>query len=249
MSKSNLAVKEEIDDFAGEEGILQNSTIDNVRVIKKEKTKNNKKIMYNFIKRTIDVIGALIGIIILIPSTIIIYLARKILKEDKGPLFYEQLRYGKNGKVFRLYKFRSMCIGADKKLKEYLENNEEARKEFEKTHKLQNDPRITKIGNFLRKTSLDELPQMINILRGDMSFVGPRPVVEKEVEEYGTNKDKFLSVRPGLTGYWQVNGRSNTTYEERMEMELYYVDNCSLWLDIKIFFKTFITVFKKEGAV
>jgi len=249
MSKSNLAVKEEIDDFAGEEGILQNSTIDNVRVIKKEKTKTNKKIMYNFIKRTIDVIGALIGIIILIPSTIIIYLARKILKEDKGPLFYEQLRYGKNGKVFRLYKFRSMCIGADKKLKEYLENNEEARKEFEKTHKLQNDPRITKIGNFLRKTSLDELPQMINILRGDMSFVGPRPVVEKEVEEYGTNKDKFLSVRPGLTGYWQVNGRSNTTYEERMEMELYYVDNCSLWLDIKIFFKTFITVFKKEGAV
>lgn len=249
MSKSNLAVKEEIDDFAGEEGILQNSTIDNVRVIKKEKTKTNKKIMYNFIKRTIDVIGALIGIIILIPSTIIIYLARKILKEDKGPLFYEQLRYGKNGKVFRLYKFRSMCIGADKKLKEYLENNEEARKEFEKTHKLQNDPRITKIGNFLRKTSLDELPQMINILRGDMSFVGPRPVVEKEVEDYGKNKEKFLSVKPGLTRYWQVNGRSNTTYEERMKMELYYVDNCSLWLDIKIFFKTFITVFKKEGAV
>ena len=249
MSKSNLAVKEEIDDFAGEEGILQNSTIDNVRVIKKEKTKTNKKIMYNFIKRTIDVIGALIGIIILIPSTIIIYLARKILKEDKGPLFYEQLRYGKNGKVFRLYKFRSMCIGADKKLKEYLENNEEARKEFEKAHKLQNDPRITKIGNFLRKTSLDELPQMINILRGDMSFVGPRPVVEKEVEDYGKNKEKFLSVKPGLTGYWQVNGRSNTTYEERMKMELYYVDNCSLWLDIKIFFKTFITVFKKEGAV
>lgn len=249
MSKSNLAVKEEIDDFAGEEGILQNSTIDNVRVIKKEKTKTNKKIMYNFIKRTIDAIGALIGIIILIPATIIIYLARKILKEDKGPLFYEQLRYGKNGKVFRLYKFRSMCIGADKKLKEYLENNEEARKEFEKTHKLQNDPRITKIGNFLRKTSLDELPQMINILRGDMSFVGPRPVVEKEVEDYGKNKEKFLSVKPGLTGYWQVNGRSNTTYEERMEMELYYVDNCSLWLDIKIFFKTFITVFKKEGAI
>ena len=117
MSKSNLAVKEEIDDFAGEEGILQNSTIDNVSVIKKEKTKTNKKIMYNFIKRTIDAIGALIGIIILIPATIIIYLARKILKEDKGPLFYEQLRYGKNGKVFRLYKFRSMCIGADKKLK------------------------------------------------------------------------------------------------------------------------------------
>ena len=247
MSKSNLAVKEELNDVVGEEAILQETTINNINMMKKEKT--NKKVLYKFTKRIIDIIGSIIGILILIPTTLIIYLARKVLKEDKGPLFYEQLRYGKNGKVFRLYKFRSMCIGADKKLKEYLENNDEAREEFEKTHKLQNDPRITKIGNFLRKSSLDELPQMINILKGDMSFVGPRPVVEKEVEEYGTNKDKFLSVRPGLTGYWQVNGRSNTTYEERMKMELYYVDNCSLWLDIKIFFKTFITVFKKEGAV
>ncbi len=247
MSKSNLAVKEELNDAVGEEAILQETTINNINIMKKEKT--NKKVLYKFTKRIIDIIGSIIGILILIPTALIIYLARKVLKEDKGPLFYEQLRYGKNGKVFRLYKFRSMCIGADKKLKEYLENNDEAREEFEKTHKLQNDPRITKIGNFLRKSSLDELPQMINILKGDMSFVGPRPVVEKEVEEYGTNKDKFLSVRPGLTGYWQVNGRSNTTYEERMKMELYYVDNCSLWLDIKIFFKTFITVFKKEGAV
>ena len=247
MSKSNFAVKEELNDVVGEEAILQETTINNINIMKKEKT--NKKVLYKFTKRIIDIIGSIIGILILIPTTLIIYLARKVSKEDKGPLFYEQLRYGKNGKVFRLYKFRSMCIGADKKLKEYLENNDEAREEFEKTHKLQNDPRITKIGNFLRKSSLDELPQMINILKGDMSFVGPRPVVEKEVEEYGTNKDKFLSVRPGLTGYWQVNGRSNTTYEERMKMELYYVDNCSLWLDIKIFFKTFITVFKKEGAV
>ncbi len=247
MSKSNLAVKEELNDVVGEEAILQETTINNINMMKKEKT--NKKVLYKFTKRIIDIIGSIIGILILIPTTLIIYLARKVLKEDKGPLFYEQLRYGKNGKIFRLYKFRSMCIGADKKLKEYLENNDEAREKFEKTHKLQNDPRITKIGNFLRKSSLDELPQMINILKGDMSFVGPRPVVEKEVEEYGTNKDKFLSVRPGLTGYWQVNGRSNTTYEERMKMELYYVDNCSLWLDIKIFFKTFITVFKKEGAV
>lgn len=247
MSKSNLVVKEELNDVVGEEAILQETTINNINIMKKEKT--NKKVLYKFTKRIIDIIGSIIGILILIPTTLIIYLARKVLKEDKGPLFYEQLRYGKNGKVFRLYKFRSMCIGADKKLKEYLENNDEAREEFEKTHKLQNDPRITKIGNFLRKSSLDELPQMINILKGDMSLVGPRPVGEKEVEEYGTNKDKFLSVRPGLTGYWQVNGRSNTTYEERMKMELYYVDNCSLWLDIKIFFKTFITVFKKEGAV
>lgn len=211
--------------------------------------KTNKKVLYKITKRAIDIIGAMIGIILLIPTIILVYIARKILKEDQGPLFYKQLRYGKNGKIFRLYKFRSMCINADKKLKEYLDNNEDAKNEFEKTHKLQKDPRITKLGNFLRKTSLDELPQMINILKGEMSFVGPRPVISEEVEEYGVNKDKFLSVTPGLTGYWQVNGRSNTTYEERMLMELYYVENCSLWLDTKIFFKTFITVFKKEGAV
>lgn len=211
--------------------------------------KTNKKVLYKITKRAIDIIGAIIGIILLIPTIILVYIARKILKEDQGPLFYEQLRYGKNGKIFRLYKFRSMCINADKKLKEYLDNNEDAKNEFEKTHKLQKDPRITKLGNFLRKTSLDELPQMINILKGEMSFVGPRPVISEEVEEYGVNKDKFLSVTPGLTGYWQVNGRSNTTYEERMLMELYYVENCSLWLDTKIFFKTFITVFKKEGAI
>lgn len=211
--------------------------------------KTNKKVLYKITKRAIDIIGAIIRIILLIPTIILVYIARKILKEDQGPLFYKQLRYGKNGKIFRLYKFRSMCINADKKLKEYLDNNEDAKNEFEKTHKLQKDPRITKLGNFLRKTSLDELPQMINILKGEMSFVGPRPVISEEVEEYGVNKDKFLSVTPGLTGYWQVNGRSNTTYEERMLMELYYVENCSLWLDTKIFFKTFITVFKKEGAV
>ena len=211
--------------------------------------KTNKKVLYKITKRAIDIIGAIIGIILLIPTIILVYIARKILKEDQGPLFYKQLRYGKNGKIFRLYKFRSMCINADKKLKEYLDNNEDAKNEFEKTHKLQKDPRITKLGNFLRKTSLDELPQMINILKGEMSFVGPRPVISEEVEEYGVNKDKFLSVTPGLTGYWQVNGRSNTTYEERMLMELYYVENCSLWLDTKIFFKTFITVFKKEGAL
>ena len=211
--------------------------------------KTNKKVLYKITKRAIDIIGAIIGIILLIPTIILVYIARKILKEDQGPLFYKQLRYGKNGKIFKLYKFRSMCINADKKLKEYLDNNEDAKNEFEKTHKLQKDPRITKLGNFLRKTSLDELPQMINILKGEMSFVGARPVISEEVEEYGVNKDKFLSVTPGLTGYWQVNGRSNTTYEERMLIELYYVENCSLWLDTKVFFKTFITVFKKEGAI
>ena len=164
-------------------------------------------------------------------------------------MFYEHLRYGKDGKKFRIYKFRSMCIDADKRLKEYLEQNEEARKEFEENHKLKDDPRITKLGKFIRKTSIDELPQFVNVLKGDMSLIGPRPIVDGEIEKYGENKDKFLSVRPGLTGYWAANGRSDITYEERMKMELYYVDNISFKLDIQIFFKTIISVVKKEGAV
>lgn len=231
----------------GEENVIADKTV-TMQEDLKEKIKG-KHIIYRFIKRLIDILGGLVGTILLVPITLCVYLARKILKEDDGPVFYEQLRIGKNGKVFRMYKFRSMCIGADKKLKEYLEQNEEARKEFEENQKLKDDPRITKLGNFLRKTSLDELPQMINILKGDMSFVGPRPVVDGEIEKYGTNKAKFLSVKPGLTGYWQANGRSNTTYDERIEMELYYVNNQSLWLDIKILFKTFISVIKREGAI
>lgn len=203
---------------------------------------------YLFTKRLFDIIGSIIGIVVLIPVTFMVYIARIILRENDGSLFYSQLRYGKNGKMFRLYKFRSMCKNADEKLKKYLEENEDAKKEFEESQKLTNDPRITKLGKFLRKTSIDELPQSINILLGQMSFVGPRPVIKDEVERYGKNKDKFLSVKPGLTGYWQVNGRSNINYEERMNLELYYVDNQSLLLDIKIFFKTFGTVLKHEGA-
>lgn len=203
---------------------------------------------YLFVKRFFDIVGSIIGIAILIPVTVAVWIARIVLKENDGPLFYEQLRYGKNGKMFRLYKFRSMCMNADEKLEKYLKENEEARKEFEETQKLDNDPRITKLGAFLRKTSLDELPQMINILFGQMSFIGPRPVIKKEIERYGKNKNKFLSAKPGLTGYWQVNGRSNTTYKERMELELYYVDHQSLWLDAKIFFKTFKAVLLHEGA-
>lgn len=208
-----------------------------------------KSIVYLAIKRIADVIMGLLGLLILIPVTVLVKLIRIIIKENDGPVFYSQIRIGKNGKKFKIYKFRSMIKDADKVLAKYLAENEEAKKEFEEFQKIQDDPRITKFGNILRKTSLDELPQMINILKGDISFVGPRPVVDGEIEKYGMYKEKFLSVKPGLTGYWQVNGRSNTTYDERIEMELYYVDNCSLWLDIKIFFKTFITVLKKEGAI
>lgn len=213
----------------------------------KEK-KQIRKILFAGTKRTFDIMAGLIGCIALIPLTIIVYILNKINKEN-GPIFYEQLRIGKDGKYFRIYKFRSMVIGADKILNEYLEKNPEAKIEWEENRKLDKDPRITKTGKFLRETSLDELPQVLNLLNSTMSLIGPRPVVDGEIDNYGENKEKFLSVKPGLTGYWQVNGRSSTNYKDRMKMELYYVENQSLWLDIKIFFKTFISVIKKEGAM
>lgn len=207
------------------------------------KTKISKKV-YIKIKRVIDVILASVALILLSPLFAIIAIAIKI--DSKGPVFFAHKRIGKNGKIIKLYKFRSMVINAEELIKSFTP---EQMKEYKENYKLTNDPRITKVGKFLRKTSLDELPQLINIINGDLSIIGPRPVVADELEKYGVNKDKFLSVTPGLTGYWAANGRSNTTYEQRMEMELYYIDNLSLKMDIKVFFKTILSVFKKEGAI
>lgn len=212
-------------------------------------SKKFKLIIEKGIKRLVDIIAGLAGTILLIPITICIYIAKKILKENDGPIFYDQLRIGKGGKHFKLYKYRSMVVGADKILEEYLAENEEARIEFEQNQKLKNDPRITKLGSFIRKTSLDEFPQFINILKGDMSLVGPRPIVDREVELFGDKMKTVHSVRPGLTGYWAANGRSDTTYEQRVEMEAYYAENFSLLLDIKIILKTIKSVIKKEGAI
>lgn len=220
--------------------VIENNTIDNKKIgicIEKD------------IKRLFDIFVGLIGTLLLIPITIGIYIEKKILKEDNGPIFYDQLRIGKNGKYFKLYKYRSMIVGADEILKEYLKNNEEARIEFEENQKLKDDPRITKLGKFLRKTSLDEFPQFINILKGDMSLVGPRPIVDREVKLFGDKMKTVHSVRPGLTGYWAANGRSDTTYDQRVEMEAYYAENFSLLLDIKIILKTIKSVIKKEGAI
>lgn len=207
------------------------------------KTKISKKV-YIKVKRVIDVILASIALILLSPLFAIIAIAIKI--DSKGPVFFAHKRIGKNGKIIKLYKFRSMVINAEELIKSFTP---EQMREYKENYKLTNDPRITKVGKFLRKTSLDELPQLINIINGDLSIIGPRPVVADELEKYGTNKDKFLSVTPGLTGYWAANGRSNTTYEQRMEMELYYIDNLSLKMDIKVFFKTILSVVKKEGAM
>ena len=206
-------------------------------------TKVSKKV-YIKIKRVIDVILASIALILLSPLFAIIAIAIKL--DSKGPVFFAHKRIGKNGKIIKLYKFRSMVINAEELIKSFTP---EQMKEYKENYKLTNDPRITKVGKFLRKTSLDELPQLINIINGDLSIIGPRPVIADELEKYGTNKDKFLSVTPGLTGYWAANGRSNTTYEQRMQMELFYIDNMSLKMDIKVFFKTILSVVKKEGAM
>lgn len=212
--------------------------------------RKSKKIIYRVIKRFVDIIGGLVGTIILIPMTIVLYIINKISKENKGPLFYDQLRMGKNGKEFKLYKYRSMVIHADEKLWEYLNKNPEAKEEFCKYKKLQNDPRITKLGKFLRKTSLDEFPQFINVLKGEMSLVGPRPYLYREKEDMKEKYDEIIKIKPGLTGYWQVNGRSDVYFDDRLRMDMYYIENRTLWLDFKILISTILKVFtRKSGAV
>ena len=203
-----------------------------------------KKTPYKVVKRIMDAVLSTIGLVVLSPVFAIIALAIKI--ESKGPVFFKHTRIGEKGKIIKLYKFRSMVENAEDLIKTFTP---EQMKEYKENYKLTDDPRITKIGKFLRKTSLDELPQLINIIKGELSIIGPRPVVQDELEKYGTDAEKFLSVTPGLTGYWAANGRSSTSYEERMKMELFYVDNLSLKLDIQVFFKTIISVIKKEGAM
>lgn len=202
-------------------------------------------ITYRFVKRTFDILISGLSLILLSPLFLVIAALIKI--DSKGKVFYKHKRIGKNGETIYLYKFRSMYSDSKERLEELLKNPE-IRKEWEENYKLDNDPRITKIGDFLRKTSLDELPQLLNILNGDMSIVGPRPVIEDELEKYGLYKQKFLSVTPGLTGWWACNGRSCTSYQDRMKLELYYVNNRSILLDIKCIIKTAISVIKRDGA-
>lgn len=231
--------------YSGEQAI-EKTIINNATTI------NNKKVklyIEKAVKRVIDIIAGLVGTILLIPITIGIYIARKILKEDDGPIFYDQLRIGKNGKIFKMYKYRSMVIGADDKLKEYLVENEEAREEYSKYKKLKKDPRITKLGNFLRKTSLDEFPQFINVLKGDMSLVGPRPYLQREKDDMGEYYKYIIQCKPGITGYWQTTGRSDVTFDDRLKMDYKYYQNRNLKIDLKLLGKTILNVVKKEGAI
>lgn len=240
-----MEVKDEIINYSS------GSVIETTNLIPLERNLQRNRIILKlekFVKRAIDIIGSIVGIIFLIPLTIVIGIANLILK-DKGPIFYTQERIGKNGKHFKMYKYRSMVVGADEKLREYLAENEEAREEYAKYKKLKHDPRITKMGAFLRKTSLDEFPQFINILKGEMSLVGPRPYLPREREEINGFFNYIMSCKPGLTGFWQVNGRSDVTFTDRLEMDMQYYYKHNLKMDIKILKDTFINVIKKEGAI
>lgn len=200
--------------------------------------------IYKIVKRLFDFFAALVGSIVTLPFFLIIAIAIKL--DSKGPVFFIHHRVGKNGKPLPILKFRTMVVGAENMIKDFTP---EQKKEWEKNFKLEHDPRVTRIGHFLRKTSIDELPQLYNILAGQLSIVGPRPVTKEEIDKYGDKKDKILSVTPGLTGWWACNGRSDIDYVERMELELYYVEHASLWFDIKIIFKTAQIVITHKGAV
>ena len=200
---------------------------------------------YHVAKRLFDFIFALILSIVTLPFFILIAIIIKL--DSKGPVFFIHNRVGKGGKPLPLFKFRTMCDDAEGMIKNFSSDQQ---KEWQENYKLKDDPRVTKVGKFLRKTSLDELPQLYNILIGQLSFVGPRPVTKEELEKFALGgAEKVLSVTPGLTGWWACNGRSNIDYDERVKLELYYVDHASILLDLKIILKTILIVFSHEGAI
>lgn len=205
------------------------------------------KIEYILVKRFFDIIVSILGCILVIPIFICIKIAY-LLNKDNAPILFKQERIGKNGKPIYIYKFKSMIQNADKVLDELMVENEKIRIEYKRYKKLKNDPRITKVGKFIRNTSLDEMPQFFNVLKGDMSVVGPRPYLFKEKQDMGEYYDKIITCKPGITGYWQVNGRSGTDFIKRLIMDEYYYFKKNIILDTKIFIKTFIKVSKKDGA-
>lgn len=195
-------------------------------------------------KRIVDICGSIFGLVLFSPFFLMIAILIKL--EDSGPILFKQTRVGINGTHFIIFKFRSMCIDAEAQKKNYLEDNEIAGSMF----KMKNDPRVTKIGKFIRKTSLDELPQFINVLLGNMSLVGPRPPLVEEVKNYSTRDKKRLLIKPGMTGLWQVSGRNNLSFSEMVELDLIYIQKQSFWYDFKIMIRTLVNMFfiKKNGA-
>ena len=206
----------------------------------------DRKAFFPIAKRALDIIGAGLGLVVLSPLFLIVAL---MLRADGGPAFFAHQRVGRGGKLFGCLKFRSMVIDSQTRLEALLASDPAARAEWEATRKLKNDPRITPIGRFLRSTSLDELPQLINVLRGEMSLVGPRPVQEAEIDRYyGASAAHYMAVRPGITGLWQVSGRSETSYESRVALDVAYVSRPSLLADLSILLRTPVAVVSRRGA-
>ena len=204
---------------------------------------NNEKLkFYEIYKRIIDIIGAGSGLILLSPVIAIVACAVKFT--SKGPIFFSQKRVRKNGKIFNIYKFRSMVVNAEELKEKLAHQNEMSGPMF----KMKDDPRVTKVGKFIRKTSLDELPQLWNVLKGDMSLVGPRPSLPKEVKQFEKWMYKRLTVKPGLTCYWQVSGRNNIDFEDWMKLDVKYVEERNFWIDIKLIFKTVFVLFGDKNA-
>ena len=231
--------------------IMSTSEIENVKILSDSVSKTRNKFILTsekIVKRAIDILGAIVGIILLVPLTIVVFIAEKINK-DKGPVFYVQVRIGRNGKLFKMYKYRSMVVGAKKKLEQYIKEDENIKKEYKKYKKLKKDPRVTKVGKVLRSTSLDEFPQFINVLKGEMSLVGPRPYLPKEKKEMEGYYQEITSLKPGITGFWQISGRSDVTFKDRLEMDMNYYRNRTLKTDFKIIIKTLEKVVKREGAI
>ncbi|EJO5346054.1 exopolysaccharide biosynthesis polyprenyl glycosylphosphotransferase [Clostridium botulinum] len=206
------------------------------------KDEYSKSLMYFVIKRIIDLLGSIIGLTLLSPILIITAIVIKI--DSKGPIFFIQKRVGKDGQCFNMYKFRSMVIDAEDKLSQLKDKNEMSGPMF----KMKNDPRVTKIGSFIRKTSIDELPQLLNVLKGDMSLVGPRPNLPREVMKFTDYQKNKLIAQPGITCYWQVMGRNNIDFEQWIELDIKYVKDRNVWVDIKLIFKTVRVLFGDDNA-
>ena len=208
---------------------------------KEELVKNH--LIYLFIKRLMDIVGASIGIILTAPIMLVVAILVK-LEDPKGPILFSQIRNGEYPKTFKMYKFRSMYVDAEERLEEIMHLNEQSGPAF----KIKDDPRITKVGKFIRKTSLDELPQLFNVLKGDMSLVGPRPALPREVEQYTSYQRQRLLVKPGLTCIWQVSGRNNIGFDEWVELDIKYIKTRNLWLDIKLILLTIPAMLGDENA-
>lgn len=206
-----------------------------------------KNFAYRFIKRLLDFIIAIFGIILLIPVSLGVWIANMI-NGDFGPLIFKNKRIGLNGKTIYVYKYRSMCKNAEQVLEDLMNKDPKIKEEYLTNKKLENDPRITKVGKFIRKTSIDELPQFINVLKGNMSIVGPRPYLHREIDDMGEAYNEIIKCKPGITGLWQVSGRNDTSFTERTLLDVKYKNKRSLWVDIKIFFKTIKVVLVGKGA-